>query len=52
MMGGGREVTQSRAAQVEAASALVSARYNLVFKRALMSYYTGELQPEYVSSAE
>lgn len=39
------ELTQSRAGLVQAASALVSARYNLVFSEALMSYYTGELDP-------
>lgn len=43
------ELTQSRAAQVAAASALVNARYNLVFQRALMTYYTGELQPTNVT---
>jgi outer membrane protein len=39
------ELTQSQAAQVQAASALVNARYNLVFQQSLMSYYTGELDP-------
>ena len=39
------ELTQARASQVEAASAVVSARYNLVFQRAVMTYYTGELDP-------
>ena len=39
------EVTQSRAQQVQAASAQVNARYNLVFQDALMSYYTGTLEP-------
>ena len=39
------ELSQSRAAQVQAASALVNARYTLVFQDALMSYYTGELEP-------
>ncbi|MDQ3950623.1 MAG: TolC family protein, partial [Gemmatimonadota bacterium] len=43
------ELTQSQAAQVQAASALVNARYNLVFQQALMSYYTGELDPAKVS---
>jgi len=43
------EVTQARATQVQAASALVSARYNLVFQQALMSYYTGELDAGHVS---
>ncbi len=43
------EVTQARTTQVQAATALVSARYNLVFQRTLMSYYTGELNPGSVS---
>jgi outer membrane protein len=43
------ELTQSQAAQVQAASALVNARYALVFQQSLMSYYTGELEPETVS---
>lgn len=42
------ELTQARAAQVSAASSLVNARYNLVFQQSLMSYYTGELNPENV----
>ncbi len=39
------EVTQARALQLQAASAVVSARYALAFQNALMSYYTGELEP-------
>jgi outer membrane protein len=39
------ELTQSRAAQVEAASGLVSARYNLMFERTLVDYYVGDLDP-------
>jgi outer membrane protein len=39
------EVTQSRATQVQAASALVTARFNLQFQRTLMDYYTGDLDP-------
>jgi outer membrane protein len=39
------ELTLARAAQVQAASAVVSARYTLVFQEALMSYYTGDLDP-------
>jgi outer membrane protein len=39
------EVTQSRASQVQAASAYINARYNLVFQQSLMSYYTGALDP-------
>jgi len=42
------ELTEARAAQVQAASAVVSARYGLVFQQALMSYYTGELDPAHV----
>ncbi|HEY0971644.1 MAG TPA: TolC family protein [Gemmatimonadales bacterium] len=38
------ELTQARAAQVEAAAALVSARYTYTFQRALLDYYTGELE--------
>jgi outer membrane protein len=37
------ELTQARATQVQAASALVSARSNLLFQRTLIDYYTGEL---------
>jgi len=40
------EVTQARASQVQAASALVSARYNLVLQRTLMAYAVGDLDPE------
>jgi outer membrane protein len=43
------ELTQARATQVQAASAAVNARYNLVFQQALMSYYTGELNPASVA---
>ena len=39
------ELTVAQAAQVAAANALVTARYNLVFQRSLLSYYTGELEP-------
>lgn len=42
------EVTQARASQVQAASAYVNARYNLVFQQSLMSYYTGALDPNRV----
>lgn len=42
------ELTQSQAAQMQAASALVNARYSLVFQQSLMSYYTGELDPQNV----
>jgi outer membrane protein len=37
------ELTQARAAQVQAASALVTAKSNLVFQRTLVDYFTGEL---------
>lgn len=40
------ELTQARAAQVQAATSLVSARYNLVFQRTLIAYYVGDLDPE------
>ena len=43
------ELTQARAVQVQAASALVSARYNLLFQRTLMDYYVGDLDPERIS---
>ena len=39
------EVTQARATQVQAASALVFARFNLQFQRTLIDYYTGDLDP-------
>ncbi len=40
------EVTQARAAQVQAASAVVNARYGLALQRTLIDYYTGELNPQ------
>ncbi|MCC7051863.1 MAG: TolC family protein [Gemmatimonadaceae bacterium] len=43
------ELSLARAAQVSAASALVNARYTLVFQQSLMSYYTGTLDPASVS---
>ena len=39
------EVSVARAAQISAASALVNARYTLIFQQSLMSYYTGSLDP-------
>jgi outer membrane protein len=39
------ELSLARAAQVSAASALVNARYTLIFQQSLMSYYTGTLDP-------
>jgi outer membrane protein len=38
------ELTQARAAQLQAASAVVSARYTLAFQKAAMSYYSGDLE--------
>lgn len=43
------ELTQARATQVQAASALVNARYTLAFASAMMSYYTGDLEPSSAS---
>jgi len=40
------ELSQSRAANVLAASNLVSARYNLLFQRVLVDYYVGNLNPD------
>ncbi len=40
------EVTQARAAQVQAASAVVNARYSLALQRTLIDYYTGDLNPQ------
>lgn len=42
------ELTQSQASQVEAASAFVSARYNVEFQRRLLDYYIGGLDAETV----
>ncbi len=38
------ELSQARARSTEAASALVTARYNLLFQKALVDYYLGDLQ--------
>lgn len=43
------EVTQARSQRVSAASALATARNNLVLQRAVMSYYTGDLDPKSVT---
>ena len=43
------EVTLARASLIQAQSAVVSARSNVVFQRALMSYYTGVLDPASVT---
>jgi len=45
------ELTQARAQQTQAASAVVTARYNLVLQQSLMPYYTGELDPARISLA-
>lgn len=45
------ELSQARAAQVQAASDLVSARYGLVFQERLMAYYLGELDPDEAARA-
>jgi outer membrane protein len=42
------EVTLARASLIQAQSAVVSARSSLVFQQALMSYYTGVLDPDTV----
>ncbi len=39
------ELSLARATQVAAASALVNARFTLIFQQSLMSYYTGTLDP-------
>ena len=39
------ELAQARATRVQAASALVSGRYNLLFQRVLLDYYVGESDP-------
>ena len=43
------EVTQALATQVQAASSEITARYAVVFQAALMSYYTGELDPAHLT---
>lgn len=40
------ELTQARASHVQAVSSLVSARYNLLLQRTLLSYYVGDLDPQ------
>ena len=39
------EVTQARAQQVQAASAVATAQNNLVLQQTVMAYYTGDLDP-------
>jgi len=43
------EVTLARATLIQAQSSVVNARSNVSFQRALMSYYTGDLDPNSVS---
>lgn len=45
------EVTSARAQLVQAASAVVTARYALAFQQSLMSYYVGDMIPESTSLA-
>ena len=42
------EVTQARATQFQATSALISARYGLLFQKTLIGYYVGDLNPRSV----
>jgi outer membrane protein len=43
------DLAQARATRVQAASAEITARYQLVFQTSLMGYYTGELDPEHLA---
>lgn len=43
------EVTQARAARVNAQSSLSDARYNLVLNQAAMAYFTGEMDPKTIT---
>ena len=43
------ELTQARTAHVQAESAQVSARYNVLFQQTLLDYYVGDLNPENVT---
>lgn len=43
------EVTTARAQLVQAASAVVTARFTLAFQQSLMAYYVGDLIPEQVT---
>jgi outer membrane protein len=43
------EVTLARATLVQAQSAVVNARSSVAFQRALMSYFTGQLDPTRIS---
>ncbi len=46
------ELTQARAVLTQAASALVSSRYNLLFQQTLMDYYVGTLDPARFAATE
>jgi outer membrane protein len=46
------ELTQARATLTQAASALVSSRYNLLFQQTLMDYYVGTLDPARFTASE
>jgi len=41
--------TVARAQAVQAASAVATAKYNLVLQQTVMDYYTGALDPQHVS---
>jgi outer membrane protein len=43
------ELTVARAQAVQAASAVATAKYNLVLQQTVMDYYTGALDPQHVS---
>lgn len=43
------ELTAARAQAVQAASAVATAKYNLVLQQTVMDYYTGALDPQHVS---
>ena len=43
------DLYHQQATVAAARSAVVGARYEVVFQKALMSYYTGELDPAHVS---
>jgi hypothetical protein len=40
------ELANARTVQVQAASALVSARYNLVLQQTVLAYYVGDIDEE------
>jgi hypothetical protein len=43
------ELTGARAQAVQAASAVSTAKYNLVLQQTVMDYYTGALDPQHFS---